>query len=115
MSKKDKITTIIPDKTTRAINEKKKSHSDADEEEKIHPLAKENERTTDENEESIKKRGNNICARLMNETQLGQSMHKRITKQMLELRSRDQLGFLTDFLQCLLPVLLEHKVRFVRF
>ena len=55
-------------------------------------------------------------ARLLNEAQLGVSMHRRIVKQMHALREKDSEKFLADVCNCLLHVLLEYKVRrsFVR-
>ena len=50
-------------------------------------------------------------ARLLNETQLGVSMHKRITQQMTRLRTENPEKFLRDTCQCLLHVLLVYKVR----
>ena len=50
-------------------------------------------------------------ARLLNETQLGVSMHKRITQQMTRLRTENPKKFLRDTCQCLLHVLLVYKVR----
>ena len=50
-------------------------------------------------------------ARLLNETQLGVSMHKRIIQQMTTLRANDPQMFLQEMCKCLLHVLLEYKVR----
>ena len=50
-------------------------------------------------------------ARLLNETQLGVSMHKRIIQQMTTLRANNPQMFLQEMCKCLLHVLLEYKVR----
>ena len=60
---------------------------------------------------AVKKLPQITVARLLNETQLGVAMHKRIVKQMTELRSiNGNEKFLQKMCTCLLHVLLEYKV-----
>lgn len=59
----------------------------------------------------VKKLPQITVARLLNETQLGVAMHKRIVRQMTELRHvSGNEKFLQDVCTCLLHVLLEYKV-----
>ena len=59
----------------------------------------------------VKKLPQITVARLLNETQLGVAMHKRIARQMTELRHvSGNEKFLQDVCTCLLHVLLEYKV-----
>lgn len=59
----------------------------------------------------VKKLPQITVARLLNETQLGVAMHKRIVKQMTELRHvNGNEKFLQEMCTCLLHVLLEYKV-----
>ena len=60
---------------------------------------------------TVKKLPQITVARLLNETQLGVAMHKRIVRQMTELRHvSGNEKFLQDVCTCLLHVLLEYKV-----
>ena len=60
---------------------------------------------------AVKKLPQITVARLLNETQLGVAMHKRIVRQMTELRHvSGNEKFLQDVCTCLLHVLLEYKV-----
>ena len=60
---------------------------------------------------TVKKLPQITVARLLNETQLGVAMHKRIVKQMTELRRvNGNEKFLQEMCACLLHVLLEYKV-----
>ena len=60
---------------------------------------------------AVKKLPEITVARLLNETQLGVAMHKRIVRQMTELRHvSGNEKFLQDVCTCLLHVLLEYKV-----
>ena len=60
---------------------------------------------------AVKKLPQITVARLLNETQLGVAMHKRIVKQMTELRRvNGNEKFLQEMCACLLHVLLEYKV-----
>ena len=60
---------------------------------------------------ALKKLPQITVARLLNETQLGVAMHKRIVRQMTELRHvNGNEKFLQDVCTCLLHVLLEYKV-----
>ena len=60
---------------------------------------------------TVKKLPQITVARLLNETQLGVAMHKRIVRQMTELRHvNGNEKFLQDMCTCLLHVLLEYKV-----
>ncbi len=60
---------------------------------------------------AVKKLPQITVARLLNETQLGVAMHKRIARQMTELRHvSGNEKFLQDVCTCLLHVLLEYKV-----
>ena len=60
---------------------------------------------------AVKKLPQITVARLLNETQLGVAMHKRIVRQMTELRHvNGNEKFLQDMCTCLLHVLLEYKV-----
>ncbi len=62
----------------------------------------------------VKKLPQITVARLLNETQLGVAMHKRIVRQMTELRHvSGNEKFLQDVCTCLLHVLLEYKVYFL--
>lgn len=64
----------------------------------------------------VKKLPQITVARLLNETQLGVAMHKRIVRQMTELRHvSGNEKFLQDVCTCLLHVLLEYKVYQVVF
>jgi len=64
----------------------------------------------------VKKLPQITVARLLNETQLGVAMHKRIARQMTELRHvSGNEKFLQDVCTCLLHVLLEYKVYQVVF
>ncbi|CAL6427848.1 unnamed protein product [Bathycoccus prasinos] len=59
---------------------------------------------------AVKKLPQITVARLLNETQLGVAMHKRIVRQMTELRHvSGNEKFLQDVCTCLLHVLLEYK------
>jgi len=65
---------------------------------------------------AVKKLPQITVARLLNETQLGVAMHKRIARQMTELRHvSGNEKFLQDVCTCLLHVLLEYKVYQVVF
>jgi len=65
---------------------------------------------------AVKKLPQITVARLLNETQLGVAMHKRIVRQMTELRHvSGNEKFLQDVCTCLLHVLLEYKVYQVVF
>ena len=65
---------------------------------------------------AVKKLPQITVARLLNETQLGVAMHKRIVKQMTELRHvNGNEKFLQDVCTCLLHVLLDYKVYQVVF
>ena len=60
---------------------------------------------------TVKKLPQITVARLLNETQLGVAMHKRIVKQMTELRRvNGNEKFLQEMCACLLHLLLEYKV-----
>jgi len=64
---------------------------------------------------AVKKLPQITVARLLNETQLGVAMHKRIVRQMTELRHvSGNEKFLQDVCTCLLHVLLEYKVYLLR-
>ena len=65
---------------------------------------------------AVKKLPQITVARLLNETQLGVAMHKRIVRQMTELRHvNGNEKFLQDMCTCLLHVLLDYKVYQVVF
>ena len=65
---------------------------------------------------AVKKLPQITVARLLNETQLGVAMHKRIVRQMTELRHvSGNEKFLQDVCTCLLHVLLDYKVYQVVF
>ena len=67
--------------------------------------------TTTTPSSAVKKLPQITVARLLNETQLGVAMHKRIVRQMTELRHvSGNEKFLQDVCTCLLHVLLEYKV-----
>jgi|TARA_B110000483_G_scaffold27007_1_gene32580 hypothetical protein len=71
----------------------------------------EGEHTTLTTPSTVKKLPQITVARLLNETQLGVAMHKRIVKQMTELRHvNGNEKFLQEMCTCLLHVLLEYKV-----
>ena len=60
---------------------------------------------------AVKKLPQITVARLLNETQLGVAVHKRIVRQMTELRHvNGNETFLQEMCTCLLHVLLEYKV-----
>ncbi|CAL6413979.1 unnamed protein product [Bathycoccus prasinos] len=70
----------------------------------------EGEHTTLTTPSTVKKLPQITVARLLNETQLGVAMHKRIVKQMTELRHvNGNEKFLQEMCTCLLHVLLEYK------
>ena len=72
---------------------------------------KEEEHATTTTSSAVKKLPQITVARLLNETQLGVAMHKRIVKQMTELRRvNGNEKFLQEMCACLLHVLLEYKV-----
>ena len=67
--------------------------------------------TTTTPSSAVKKLPQITVARLLNETQLGVAVHKRIVRQMTELRHvSGNEKFLQDVCTCLLHVLLEYKV-----
>ena len=67
--------------------------------------------TTTTPSSAVKKLPQITVARLLNETQLGVAVHKRIVRQMTELRHvNGNEKFLQDMCTCLLHVLLEYKV-----
>jgi len=71
----------------------------------------EEEHATTTTPSTVKKLPQITVARLLNEAQLGVAMHKRIVKQMTELRSiNGNETFLQEMCTCLLHVLLEYKV-----
>ena len=72
---------------------------------------KEEEHATTTTSSAVKKLPQITVARLLNETQLGVAMHKRIVRQMTELRHvSGNETFLQEMCTCLLHVLLEYKV-----
>ena len=67
--------------------------------------------TTTTPSSAVKKLPQITVARLLNETQLGVAVHKRIVRQMTELRHvNGNETFLQEMCTCLLHVLLEYKV-----
>jgi len=78
---------------------------------KQQPKEEEHATTTTTPSSAVKKLPQITVARLLNETQLGVSMHKRIIQQMTTLRANDPQMFLQEMCKCLLHVLLEYKVR----
>jgi len=100
--------------------EKKKKASAASKKKKTATKAEEEEKEGEEEEQQQppktptappQKLPQITVARLLNETQLGVSMHKRIIQQMTTLRANDPQMFLQEMCKCLLHVLLEYKVR----
>jgi condensin complex subunit 3 len=49
--------------------------------------------------------------RILNEAQINLSVHKKCVKLMVARRHRDPGSFLPELCNCILPVLLEYKVR----
>ena len=49
--------------------------------------------------------------KILNEAQMSLSVHKKCVKLMVQRRSQDPESFLPELCNCILPVLLEYKVR----
>ena len=78
---------------------------------KQQPKEEEHATTTTTPSSAVKKLPQITVARLLNETQLGVAVHKRIVRQMTELRHvNGNETFLQEMCTCLLHVLLEYKV-----
>ena len=78
---------------------------------KQQPKEEEHATTTTTPSSAVKKLPQITVARLLNETQLGVAVHKRIGRQMTELRHvNGNETFLQEMCTCLLHVLLEYKV-----
>jgi hypothetical protein len=98
-------------KKASAASKKKKTATKAEEEEEEEGEEEEQQQPPKTPTAPPQKLPQITVARLLNETQLGVSMHKRIIQQMTTLRANDPQMFLQEMCKCLLHVLLEYKVR----
>ena len=108
--KKTKKKTSKKAKTTPpSVAEEEKDDATPTKQQQQQPKEEEQQTTTPRS--TVKKLPQITVARLLNETQLGVAMHKRIVKQMTELRHvNGNEKFLQEMCTCLLHVLLEYKV-----
>ena len=109
-SKKTKTTVTPPS----AVAEEEKDDAKTPTKEQHSPEEEEEQQQQMMPSSAVKKLPQITVARLLNETQLGElgvAMHKRIARQMTELRHvSGNEKFLQDVCTCLLHVLLEYKV-----